>query len=141
MKMTCVHCEEITECSCPDDHAKEFENAKYICDVCMELMDKGVNENELKTSPRRREVEQNMKANLVADYMADQMLEAYFEPFWKEAKNDIRERSKKEIAEISYGEGAHAAIVLCSKMAMDNKLNEILKQAKEREQEEDHETH
>ncbi len=60
MKMTCAHCGHIDECSCPEDHAKDFPDAKYACAVCMELKRIGIADSELAPSPLRKEAEENI---------------------------------------------------------------------------------
>ena len=122
MKMICVHCAKMTECSCPEDHSKDFKGAKYICDICMKLLDAGVKEEELKAHPKRKEIERDLKTEMFADYFSEEIVSAFFNQFWDMTKKDVKHMSKKEITKEAYAAGAHMAILLSSKMAMDEKL-------------------
>jgi len=123
MRMICTHCSEVTGCSCSEDHSKEFKDAKYVCDICMGLLELGVREEELKSSPKRKEMERQLEAEAFSDFFSEKIVEEFFDPFWKMAKNDVRGMSKKEITKEAYEAGAQMGILLCTKMAMDEKFN------------------
>ena len=140
MKMTCAYCSEVTECSCPEDHSREFKDAKYVCDICMGLLERGIKEEKLKTSPKRKEVEQEMETEAFSDVFSEKITEEFFEPFWKMVKKDVRDMSKKDLTKEAYEAGAYMAILLCTKMANDEKFNtaisEVTKAQAERQEEE-----
>ena len=101
MKLTCVYCAEANECSCPDCETGGHADAKFVCPVCAELLEDGVPEAELKSSPRRAEVKHELRIEEIASAIAGVLLEGAFEPLWTEQKEEWRKLSKKELAEQS----------------------------------------
>lgn len=109
MDLKCSYCDEITTCDCPEDHSR-YPDAKFMCEVCQTLCEMGESEDKLKNNPKHEEVKKAIDSDNKAGQFADKLVNETFDEMWKEEKEDLRELSKKEIAEAFYFRGAHFAV-------------------------------
>lgn len=129
--MKCTYCSEITKCSCSDHESEKYQEAEYVCDVCTQLLDEGVVEDELKTSSKREETKKIIMIDNVASVLASRLMEENFDAYWQEEKEDLRSLSKKELAVECHYSGLHTALVLCIQMHLEGKLSELFEELKE----------
>ncbi len=109
MELKCSYCDEVTSCDCPEDHNRHTE-AKFMCEVCQTLCEMGEKEENLKNNPKHEEVKKAMEVDNTAGEFADKLVDETFEERWKEEKEELRELSKKELAEAFYFRGAQIAV-------------------------------
>lgn len=126
MKFTCMYCGEVDECSCPDHESEKYKNAKHVCDLCIELLDAGVREDSLKTSPKREEARKRMIIREITEIFADQIADELFDAVWQNGKDDMKILSKKELAEQAYYNGILAGLRLCFEAALDGEMDELI---------------
>ncbi len=124
MKMICYYCSETTTCSCPDDAHHKHSDAKFICDICVRLMEEGVPEAELRNHARRKEMADMIKAEEEGDELAEKYIAEFFDDVWAESKITAKSLSKKELAEYFYGIGMSTAFVLMLAAAKAEKNHE-----------------
>lgn len=118
MKMVCYYCDEITTCSCPED--SHHSDAKFVCDICMRLMEEGVPEDQLKNSSKREEVKKSMHAEEEEDHeFIVKAVEGTFDEIWSVGKKYTKELSKKDVAKYFYAVGMASAFDLMHEVAVE----------------------
>ncbi|MFH1247435.1 MAG: UPF0175 family protein [Candidatus Micrarchaeota archaeon] len=109
MDLKCSYCDEITSCDCLENHNR-YPEAKFMCEVCQTLCEMGESEDKLKNHAKHAEIKNAINLDNQAGQFADELVSETFEEMWKEEKEELRELSKKEIAEAFYYRGANCAV-------------------------------
>lgn len=128
-KITCTTCKQefnIPASSLP----KNLDETAIICPYCMRLGMKGVHPDNLEEEMKFRREE--MSADMLLDRTSEAFTEYTFPDFWKECKGGLKELSKKELAEESFGTGVNALLsYVMHNQKNDKERIKILKQIKE----------
>jgi hypothetical protein len=129
MEMVCQYCGEITRCSCPEE--THTSDAKFVCELCMALMEDGVPEAELKNSPKREEMRKMAADEEEISRHVDKKLKETFDNLWSDEKESSKEMSKKELAEYFYGVGMTVAFAMAYADADSNNDDKLKKRLHE----------
>ncbi len=130
MEWKCSYCGEKMQCSCPDDKLHTLEGTKSACPVCLELMEMGIKEDELKTSPKREEARKRAALFTTASAIGTALTENEFEKMWAGEKQELREMSKNELAAECFYRGAVAISIFFLQAHADGKLSDYLEAAR-----------
>jgi hypothetical protein len=120
MEMVCSYCDSVTTCSCPEDSHLSCD-AKFVCDVCIELIEGGVKENELRGNPRRNEIEKRLKLDEEEGKYVSEVTDEMFNDVWANEKITAKSFSKRETAEYFFKMGMFIAFGMAAdQMSPDN---------------------
>ncbi len=125
MEWPCSFCGKEMSCPCPDGLLHKHADAASACPVCLELLDKGAKEGELKNHPDREDVEKLLEFEGQIEQMASEMSEQTFELAWRQDKELFKDFSKRELAEEMYFRGIRDALALLLPAADEKKLEKI----------------
>ena len=103
VKVNCSFCGK--EIECPEDMLESSE--KHMCFECFQNMDRKEMPRDL--SKVHVDIPMNKVDEIIPEEMTNSLIEEVFPDVWQERKKELKEMSKKEIAEEMFGEGAYIA--------------------------------
>ncbi len=104
VKVNCSFCGK--EIECPEDMLQK--SKKHMCYDCFKNAKELVKEEELKEI--HVDIPVNEMNEFVSEHLTNSLVEEIFPNVWKERKKELKEMSKKDLAEGMFRIGAYIAI-------------------------------
>jgi len=102
IKVNCSFCNK--EMECPEDMLEK--SKKHMCYEC--LITRGPSEEEIEDV--HVDIPMDKMIETAVSGMADKMVEETFPELWRERKSELKEMSKKNLAEEMFGAGVYFGI-------------------------------
>ncbi|MBI2449501.1 hypothetical protein HYV49_04355 [Candidatus Pacearchaeota archaeon] len=122
VKASCSFCGK--EIECPE---KMLKVDKHMCYECYKNPPVEISEKEL--SKIHIDIPINKLNEMFYDAVATQMKEIAFPKIWQERKSELKEISKKELAELMFLEGAMAGAGFLFETMKDKEENDIVEES------------
>ncbi len=124
IKVSCSFCGAPMEC--PEDKIETVE--KHMCFECFQKIgEKEIDNIKDSAAKIHFDIPMEQMDEFIAGKMIDGMLEEIFPKIWKDSKEDIKESSKKEVAQAMFVAGAYHGI-----LTMMNSIKDLEKQEREK---------
>lgn len=127
MELKCSYCTETTKCECPEENNK-YQDAKFVCPICVELLELGVKEDELATTSKREEVKSQIEISNISSDLAEGYMEEFFEKGWQQTKDQLKLLPKEELAEEMFYQGMRSGIISMITLQKTGTLEDVIKE-------------